>query len=63
MRCCTLGYLDLSNGVAWCRGSERRPFEFEFRTFNGTKDSYIWEMMNIGEMSDEDLFTKSKFNG
>lgn len=55
-RNCTLGYLDLDKGIAHCRGSEMRPFDFELRTLNGPDDDYIFMMNNIGEMDDSEIF-------
>lgn len=53
---CTLGYLDLKNGVATCRGSYKRPYGFEFRSLEGEKNKYIKTMLHIGEMSDDELW-------
>lgn len=61
-RMCTSGYLDLKNGVATCYGSHKRPFGFELRCIDGMNDKYTREMVNIGEMTDDQLFGKPAFN-
>lgn len=53
---CTHGYLDLKNRVAWCRGADRRPFGMDLRSQSGAGDEYIWQMMNVDKLGDEDLF-------
>lgn len=55
-RMCTFGYLDLKNGVATCYGSHKRPFRFELRSLEGESNEYIRQMMNVGELSDCELF-------
>lgn len=53
------GYLDGIKCEYWCKGMDKRPFNFSFRCFAGESDRYSWEMMNIEKMSDEELFGKS----
>lgn len=55
-RMLTAGYLDGVNGVYWSKGSSKRPFQFEFMSFDGKYSNYISEMMNIAKMSDDELF-------
>ena len=55
-RSCALGYMNLDRGVASAKGAEFRPFTFEFKTLNGLDDEYVKMMVNIGEMSDDELF-------
>lgn len=55
-RMCTLGYLNLKDGVATCNGSLKRPFMFELYSMEGESNKYIYEMLHVGEMSDEQLF-------
>lgn len=51
------GYLDGVEGRFWCiDGSARRPFGFEFYTFEGMQNEWIRDMARIGEMSDDELF-------
>lgn len=59
---CTEGYLNLKDGTAWVISKFKRPACFDLRSLNARRENYILEMMNIGEMSDEELFCKkSKF--
>lgn len=55
-RLCTEGYLDMSKGVAWVRDREKRPFSFELRSLEARKSKYMHVLMNVGKMSDEELF-------
>lgn len=55
-RMLTAGYLDGVNGVYWCNGSIKRPFQFEFMSLEGRSSDYVSEMMNIANMSDDELF-------
>ncbi|HEF0535422.1 hypothetical protein [Escherichia phage ES] len=55
-RMLTAGYLDGVNGVYWCKGSIKRPFQFEFMSLEGRSSDYVSEMMNIANMSDDELF-------
>lgn len=59
-RCMTEGYLDCSGGVYWCKGKMKRPLMMNFVCLDGYKNRYTWEMMHIGEMSDEELFGKNR---
>lgn len=68
------GYLDGVGGKFWCKkGSVGRPFNFELYSLEGEKNEWIRDVMRIGEMSDDELFTpkahrqnievlRSKFN-
>lgn len=53
---CTFGYLDLKNGVATCYGSSKRPFNFELRSLEGESNKYIYDMLHLDELSDDELF-------
>lgn len=55
-RMLTAGYLDGVNGVYWSKGSIKRPFQFEFMSLEGRSSDYVSEMMNIANMSDDELF-------
>ncbi|HBM2054234.1 TPA: hypothetical protein LUK65_003743 [Escherichia coli] len=57
-RMLTAGYLDGVNGVYWCKGSIKRPFQFEFMSLEGRSSDYVSEMMNIANMSDDELFAQ-----
>lgn len=50
------GYLDGENLSYWSTGSKNRPFRFEFKCLKGMDDEYTFQMANIGEMSDDELF-------
>ena len=54
-RMATAGYLDIKDRYATSRPS-RRPFCFELYSLEGMKSEYIRDMMNIGEMSDDEIF-------
>ena len=53
----TAGYIDGKCGEFFSRGSLRRPFEFNFEALSGYESRYIKEMMNIGKMTDDELFS------
>lgn len=55
-RWCTLGYLDLKDGMARAKGPDKRPSGYEFETFKGRDSRYMLEMMNIGKLDDTTLF-------
>lgn len=55
-RMLTAGYLDGVNGLYWSKGSSKRPFQFEFMSLEGRSSNYVSEMMNIANMSDDELF-------
>lgn len=55
-RMCTLGYLELENGVARCRGAHKRPFNFELYSLEGERNKYIYDLFHLDELSDEELF-------
>lgn len=52
----TAGYIDGVNGNYWSKGSTKRPFGFNLRCLEGESNKYSNEMMNIKEMTDEELF-------
>ena len=56
------GYLDGKNCRYWCKGSHKRPFGFELRSLEGYKNRWVYEIMNIDKLSDEELFGSSKTN-
>lgn len=56
------GYLDGINLEYWCKNKIKLPFNFELRSLEGDKNVYIYEMMNIEKMSDEELFSKPAFD-
>lgn len=56
------GYIDGINLEYWCKNKIKRPFNFELHSLEGDKNVYISEMMNIEKMSDEELFSKPKFD-
>lgn len=60
-RMATAGYLDIKYRYAIARPS-RRPFCFELYSLEGMKNEYIREMMNIGDMSDDELFGVASAN-
>ena len=51
------GYIDGKCGESVSRGSLNRPFEFNFEALSGYESRYIKEMMNIGNMTDDELFS------
>lgn len=51
------GYIDGKCGKFVSKGSLRRPFGFNFEALNGYESRYIKEMMNIGTMTDDELFS------
>lgn len=51
------GYIDGKCGEFVSKGSLKRPFYFNFEAFNGYESGYIKEMMNIGNMTDDELFS------
>ena len=53
----SMGYIDGNCGEFVSKGSLKRPFEFNFEALSGYESKYIKEMMNIGTMTDEDLFS------
>ena len=55
-RLCSLGYLDMSAGKAWVRNKDARPMGFQIHTLEARTSDYIRLMMNVGKMSDEELF-------
>ncbi len=55
----TNGYLDGKNGVVWCTGPDNREIGFNFRSFEGMDNKYMWEMMHIEQLDDEALFGKA----
>lgn len=56
------GYLDGVHCVYWCKNNMKRPFNFELHSLEGDSNRYVWEMMNIEKMSDEELFSKPAFD-
>lgn len=52
----TAGYIDGKRGEFVSKGSLKRPFDFKFEVFNGYESKYIKEMMNVGRMTDDELF-------
>lgn len=54
----TLGYLGIDKGVVTCYGSNKRPFGFELYSLEGERNQYIYEMLNLDKLSDEELFCK-----
>ncbi|AAR09301.1 hypothetical protein PJM39_0070 [Salmonella phage vB_SenS_UTK0006] len=56
------GYLDGVHCVYWCKNKMKRPFNFELHSLEGDSNRYVWEMMNIEKMSDEELFSKPAFD-
>lgn len=55
-------YIDGVRGKYWSRGAIRRPFNFELYSLEGDKNAYVKEIMEIGEMSDDELFKKPAFD-
>ena len=55
-RCMTDGYLNCEHGVFSCKGKRKRPVMMKLHCVEGYDNRYIWEMMHIGELSDEELF-------
>ncbi len=53
----SMGYIDGKCGEFASNGSLKRPFEFNFEALNGYQSKYIKEMMNIGTMTDDELFS------
>ncbi|QGH76900.1 hypothetical protein [Escherichia phage BEK6] len=51
------GYIDGKCGKFVSKGSLRRPFNFSFEALNGYESKYIKDMMNICNMTDDDLFS------
>ena len=56
------GYLDGVNLVYWCNGSTKRPFNFELFILEGERNKYIYELMHIEELTDEQLFGSTSNN-
>lgn len=54
------GYIDGVRGVYWSKGAAKRPFNFELRSMEGERNRYIYEIMNIEKLSDEELFGRPK---
>lgn len=61
-RMCTLGYLNLDKGIASSKGAHKRPERFELYSLEGESNRYIYEMLNIDKLTDEELFGSSKSN-
>lgn len=57
-----LGYLDGVRCEYWCKNRMKRPFNFELYSLEGDSNSYVYELMNIEKMSDEELFCKPAFD-
>lgn len=55
-RMVSAGYLDGVRRVFWCKNKMARPFGFELYSMEGEKNQYVRDIMNIGTMSDEELF-------
>lgn len=55
----TNGYLDGKNSSVWCTGPDNREIGFDFRSFEGMDNRYMWEMMHLDQLSDEQLFGKA----
>lgn len=53
----SMGYIDGKCGEFVSKGSLKRPFEFNFEAINGHGSKYIKDMMNIGKMTDDELFS------
>lgn len=53
----TAGYIDGKCGEFVSKGSWKRPIEFNFEALSGYGSKYIKEMMNIGRMTDDELFS------
>ena len=53
----TAGYIDGKCGEFVSKGSLKRPFDFNFEALGGYQSKYIKEMMNIGTMTDYELFS------
>ena len=53
----TAGYIDGKCGEFVSKGSLKRPFDFNFEAPGGYQSKYIKEMMNIGTMTDDELFS------
>lgn len=51
------GYIDGKCGDFVSSGRLKRPFEFDFEALKGYESKYIKEMMNIGAMTDDELFS------
>lgn len=51
------GYIDGKCGKFVSKGSLNRPFDFNFEALSGYESKYIKEMMNIGLMTDDELFS------
>lgn len=51
------GYIDGKRGEFVSRGSLKRPFGFNFEALSGYESKYIKELMNIGTMTDDELFS------
>ena len=59
-RMMTAGYLDGVGGKFWCKkGSANRPFSFELYSLEGMQNEWVRDVLRIGEMSDEELFTSN----
>ena len=54
----TTGYIDGKCGEFVSKGSLKRPFGFNFEALSGYESKYIKDMMNIRNMTDDDLFLK-----
>ena len=53
----TIGYIDGKCGEFVSKGSLKRPFEFNFEALTGYDSKYIKDIMNIGKMTDDELFS------
>lgn len=53
----TAGYIDGKCGEFVSKGSLKRPFDFNFDALRGYDSKYIKDMMNIGAMTDDELFS------
>ena len=53
----TAGYIDGKCGEFVSKGSLKRPFDFNLEALGGYQSKYIKEMMNIGTMTDDELFS------
>lgn len=53
----SLGYIDGKCGEFVSKGSLKRPFQFDFEALNGYQSGYIKDIMNMGSMTDDELFS------
>ena len=53
----SMGYIDGKCGEFVSKGSFKRPFDFNFEAITGYESKYIKEMMSIGTMTDDELFS------